>query len=98
MFRRQFVQLFGAGSLAGIVAADVTGAQTVTYRVEGFSCVTCAVGLDAMLRTQRGVTSAHSSYPDGRVVIKFHPEETDDASLREFIADMGFGVEEMTAG
>jgi copper chaperone CopZ len=97
MFRRKFVQLIGAGSLAGIPTLGAIGTHTVKYRVKGFSCVTCAVGLDAMLQKQKGVASSQSSYPDGLVVVKFDPKEITDASLRTFIADMGFTVEEVHA-
>jgi Cu+-exporting ATPase len=96
MFRRQFVQfitLFGAEGLATIAAADVAGMTTVTYRVRGFSCVTCAVGLDTTLRQKEGVVLSQASYPDGKVVVKFDPKETSDAALRATIAEMGFEVE-----
>jgi copper chaperone CopZ len=97
MFRRKFVQLIGAGSLTGIPTLGAIGTHTLKYRVKGFSCVTCAVGLDAMLQKQKGVASSQSSYPDGLVVVKFDPKEITDASLRTFIADMGFTVEEVHA-
>jgi len=97
MFRRKFVQLIGAGSLAGIPAVAAVGTHTVRYRVKGFSCVTCAVGLDAMLQRQKGVASSQSSYPDGLVIVKFDPKEITDASLRAFIAEIGFTVEEAHA-
>ena len=97
MFRRQFVQmisLVGVGGLAATVAEAVDVTRTVTYRVRGFSCITCAVGLDAMLQRQKGVIWSRSSYPDGIVVIKFDPRTITDNALRSFIADMGFTVEE----
>src|SRR5271154_758418 len=97
MFSRKFVQLIGAGSLAGIPAVEALGTHMVRYRVKGFSCVTCAVGLDAMLQKQKGVASSQSNYADGLVVVKFNPKEITDASLRAFIADMGFTVEEAHA-
>jgi Cu+-exporting ATPase len=100
MFRRQFVQLItlvGAGGLATIAAKQARGSKTSTYRVKGFSCVTCAVGLDAMLERQKGVAWSRSSYPDGTVVVKFDPEEMTDASLRAFINGMGFTVEDESA-
>jgi copper chaperone CopZ len=96
MFRRQFVQLMtlvSAASLATIVTAESNEIHTVTYRVKGFSCVTCAVGLDAMLQQQKGVRESRSTYPGGRVVIKFDPKTISVASLEAFIAGMGFTVE-----
>ncbi len=94
MFRRQFVQLIaavGTGSVATIAAADAKGN---TYVVKGFSCVTCAVGLDTMLEKQKGIASSQSSYPDGIVIVKFDPRQITEQSLKAFINEMGFTVAE----
>lgn len=93
MFRRQFIQMIaGAGAVAtlGAVAAEK---KTVTYRVQGFSCITCAVGLDAMLEREKGVLRAESSYKDATTTIVFRPELVTEASLKAAIAEMGFRVE-----
>jgi copper chaperone len=100
MFRRQFFQLMtlvGAGQLATITTAEASETTTVTYSVKGFSCITCAVGLDAMLQRQKGIVWSRSTYPDGTVVIKFDPEKLTDSSIRAFIAEMGFTVAEARA-
>ena len=62
----------------------------MTYRIQGFSCVTCAVGLDVILEQQKGVVRAKSSYNDARTTIVFHPESVTESSLRALIAEMGF--------
>jgi copper chaperone CopZ len=97
MFRRQFVQFIaaiGTSSVASIAAADGKGTKTVRYVVKGFSCVTCAVGLDTMLEKQKGVTWSKSTYPDGIVKILFDPKEVSEKSLKDFIGEMGFTVAE----
>lgn len=79
MLRRQFVQLIasvGAGSLVPAAAAPAFASQsshTITFHVKGFSCTTCAVGLDTMLKQQKGVASSHSTYPEGLVGIECAP-------------------------
>ena len=98
MIRRQFIQLMtlagaGAGSLAALEKLKAHATETVTYRVKGFSCITCAVGLDAMLREQKGIARSQSSYPDGIVKIEFDPTVVTGQSLRAFISSMGFTVE-----
>lgn len=100
MFRRQFVQFvatLGAGSVATIAAADAKGSKTVTYVVKGFSCVTCAVGLDTMLQKQKGIIGSKSTYPEGIVKIQFDPQEVTEKALQEFISEMGFRVAEETS-
>ena len=101
MFRRQFVQLItfaGAGSLAALAGGETAETQTLPYRVKGFSCVPCAVGLDAMLQKQTGVKWSQSTYPQGVVTIKFDPKRITDAELRTFIGSMGFAVDEQFSG
>jgi copper chaperone CopZ len=101
MFRRQFVQFFatlGASSVATIAAADTKGTKTVNYVVKGFSCITCAVGLDTIMQKQKGVLSSKSTYPDGIVRIQFDSKEITEQSLKDVITEMGFTVaEEKTA-
>jgi hypothetical protein len=48
-------------SIAGAAAA--TENRTVVYKVNGFTCIACAVGLEVMLRGLKGVTRANASYP-----------------------------------
>jgi Cu+-exporting ATPase len=93
MFRRNFIQRIALAS-AGIGAALARESKTVTYRVKGFTCPTCAVGLDTMLRRQNGVIQSQSSYPDALTVIKFDPHLVTEKSLKAFIAELGFTAEE----
>jgi copper chaperone CopZ len=95
MIRRRFLQLL-AFSGADTVALKATGngpARKVIYMVQGFSCITCAVGLDTMLRKQRGILSSISTYPEGKVTVCFDPDYVNEKNIREFIADTGFTVE-----
>jgi copper chaperone CopZ len=96
MFRRQFIQLAtlaGAGGLSSIGAMATAEKRTVTFRIQGFSCITCAVGLDVMLERQKGVVKAESSYQEAKTTIVFHPGLVTEAALKASIADMGFRAE-----
>ncbi len=68
--------------------------KTVTYHIKGFSCITCAVGLDTMLGRQTGVIQSKSSYPDAITVIEFNPDVVTEKSLKDCIAELGFTAEE----
>lgn len=98
MYRRKFIQMMtlagasGMATMGSMRAMGDSDNQTVTYHVQGFSCITCAVGLDAMLEREKGIVRSKSSYPAGKVVIAFDPHVVDDATLRGFIAEMGFTV------
>jgi copper chaperone CopZ len=96
MFRRRFLQLcvpVGAGALAMFKIKRSGPVKTVVYEVKGFTCITCAVGLDTMLRRQKGILSSESTYPGGEVVIHFDPDQIAEKSIRGFIADTGFTVQ-----
>jgi anaerobic selenocysteine-containing dehydrogenase len=104
MIRRRFLKLAtltGATGLASFGAldaiekkADADAAhlptKTVDWHVAGFTCVTCAVGLETIMRQQKGVVAVAASYPQAHVTIQFHPNLVTEASLRSFISALGF--------
>jgi copper chaperone CopZ len=97
MFRRQFVQwmaAFGTGSVATLATAEAKETRMITYRVKGFSCITCAIGLDTVLQKQKGIAWSKSGYPDGIVSIRYDPRAVSEKSLKGFIEEMGFTATE----
>jgi copper chaperone CopZ len=96
MFRRRFLQLVtmaSVGTLAPIEGMSAGASKTVTYLVKGFSCITCATGLDTMLGQQKGITSSKSTYPDGKVTVSFDPRQITEQAIVAFIIDLGFTVQ-----
>jgi copper chaperone CopZ len=94
MFRRRFLQFLavsGAGALAFEAKASGS-AKTVIYQVKGFSCITCAVGLDTLLSKQKGILASKSTYPEGKVTVRYDPDAIEEKSIEGFIAEMGFTV------
>jgi copper chaperone CopZ len=103
MIRRKFLQLValsGAGALAPLEGIAGTAAvananakgKTAVFQVKGFSCVTCAVGLDTMFSRTEGIVSCHSTYPEGKVTVRFDPGSIDEAAVRAVITDAGFTI------
>lgn len=89
MIRRKFIQGIAAGiGAAGVAAAGTT--KTVTWRIEGFTCVTCAVGLDTLLKEQKGIVRSRSSYPERTVIIEYDPKFTGEPQLKSYIHELGF--------
>jgi copper chaperone CopZ len=96
MFRRRFFQLMTlttAGGLAPFEALAAGANRLVTYRVKGFSCITCATGLDTMLLQQKGISSSDSTYPEGKATVGFDPEQITEKDIVAFISGLGFTVE-----
>ncbi|QNI34691.1 heavy-metal-associated domain-containing protein [Alloacidobacterium dinghuense] len=96
MLRRRFIQLMtvaGATSLTTITPLEAADTNTITYKVKGFTCVTCAVGLETLLRQQKGVLWVKASYPDASATIKYQPATVTEDRLKAFIAEIGFTAE-----
>jgi copper chaperone CopZ len=101
MFRRKFLQLMTVATAGGLtplhgMAATAAASSVVEYRVKGFSCITCATGLDTMLGQQKGIQSSKSTYPEGKVIVNFDPDQIGEAAIAAFITDLGFTVEKET--
>ena len=100
MLRRNFVGmmgLFGVGSLVSLAGVEEARQpshsgkhETVKYAVAGFTCITCAVGLETLLRREKGVLFAKVDYPSGTATVEFDPERIGDPYLRSFIENAGF--------
>ena len=97
MLRRKFfkvVTMATTGALAPLEAISAEPKKVASYRVRGFSCVTCATGLDTMLGKEKGIVSSSSTYPEGIATIGFDPEQTTEKEIKEFIAGLGFSVDD----
>jgi copper chaperone CopZ len=96
MFRRRFLQLVTMASVSGITPLEAISAaatKTVIYHVKGFTCITCATGLDTLLSQQKGVASSKSTYPEGKVTVAFDPRQMTEQAIVTFITDLGFTVQ-----
>jgi copper chaperone CopZ len=95
MCRRQFMQivaLISVGALNPVESMAAGARTTVIFQVKGFTCITCAVGLDTLLGKEKGIVSSQSTYPEGKVNVVFDPKESSEETIRKFIAEMGFSV------
>jgi copper chaperone CopZ len=96
MFRRRFLQLVtmaSVGGLAPLEAVSATVTRTIIYQIKGFTCITCATGLDTLLGQQKGVASSKSTYPEGKVTVAFDPGKITEQAIVAFITDLGFTVQ-----
>jgi Cu+-exporting ATPase len=97
MLRRRFIQLMtvasAGGSLGALSTLEAGDTETITYRVKGFTCVTCAVGLETLLRKEKGVVWVRASYPEASVIIRYQPTNISEDQVKKLIADLGFTPE-----
>lgn len=90
MVRRDFIQkIAAAGSGTAVAAAAATAkpapAATAVYMVKGFTCITCAVGLEVVLRGIKGISAAKATYPEGKVTVGYDPVLQSEEKIRAFI-------------
>jgi copper chaperone CopZ len=81
------------GGLNPLEAVSALATRTVIYQVEGFTCITCATGLDTLLSREKGVASSKSTYPEGKATVTFDPKQTSEQAIVTFITDLGFTVQ-----
>jgi copper chaperone CopZ len=104
MDRRYFIQTLASGGAGISLLASGAGESlphadaSVTWIVKGFTCVTCAVGLQAILERQRGIARAAAAYPSGKVEIGFDSHVIGAAEIKRLIEEAGFKVREETNG
>lgn len=94
MVRRDFIQKIaaaGSGTAAAAAAAvkpataKPAPAATAVYMVKGFTCITCAVGLEVVLRGIKGISAAKATYPEGKVTVGYDPAMQSEEKIRAFI-------------
>jgi copper chaperone CopZ len=93
MIRRRFLGLATLASVGGLVTLegmDRAEQKTVTFHVAGFTCITCAVGLETLLQKEKGVVRVKASYPDSLATVTYHPGLISEAALVKFIESTGF--------
>lgn len=98
MHRRSFIRTL-AGSGAGVALLKVGTPEkrpaenaSVTWTVKGFTCVTCAIGLQTILEQYKGIARVKAAYPSGKVEIGFDSNEIAPTEIKRLIEDAGFGV------
>ena len=79
--------------LAPLEAVSAAATQMAIYQVKGFTCITCATGLDTLLSQQKGIASSKSTYPEGKVTVAFDPNRITEQAIVAFITDLGFTVQ-----
>jgi len=62
------------------------------YPVTGLSCASCAISVESMLQTQKGVISASVNYANSSAQIEYIPRTADLNSLKTAIQSIGYDL------
>ena len=64
--------------------------KEVKYQAEGLVCTGCVEDMQNILRDLDGIESAQVKFADGTIVIRYDPEEIDEAEIYEKVSSLGF--------
>lgn len=93
MDRRNFIRNVAATVPAAsltLEAATSKETASVKFSVEGYTCITCAVGLETLLKLEKGVVRASASYPGKSAEVGYDSHLTSEKALVDFIGQCGF--------
>ena len=96
MIRRRFLSLITLTGVSGVAALSAKGfaeKRTVVYSVKGFTCITCATGLETLLLREKGVLAVKATYPEGLATVTYDVGSTKEADILQVIESMGFSVQ-----
>ncbi len=88
MERRDFIQRIAAGGAA--TAAQGAADKTAVFQVKGFTCVTCAIGLEVVLKGLKGVRTCKATYPEGKVTVGYDAAAVTEDKILALIGKTGF--------
>ena len=63
-----------------------------TFPVTGLSCASCAISVESMLKTQRGVRNASVNYANSSVWVEFDPGTVNTMDFKSAIQSIGYDL------
>ena len=62
------------------------------FPVTGLSCASCAISVESMLKSQKGVMEASVNYANSSAQVEYQPEITDMAVIKSAIQSIGYDL------
>lgn len=72
---------------------DNKDSETVTLKLSGLHCTSCATNIDLTLEDTSGISSSTTNYQKSESKITFDPTKTNLNSIRKIITDLGYQAE-----
>jgi len=66
--------------------------ETITLKLSGLHCTSCAVNIDLTLEDIPGVKKSDTNYAKSELKISFDPSKTDLQSIKKTVSNLGYQV------
>lgn len=68
--------------------------STVTFKIKGMHCMSCAINIDGALEDTEGVLSAETKYATAKTVVNFDPAKVSSKKIKSVIKSLDYSIEE----
>lgn len=68
--------------------------QTITFKLSGMHCSSCAMNIDGALEDTHGVIESKANYAGSKVQITYNPDQIKPSALQKIISDLGYTATE----
>lgn len=75
-----------------LILVAQAGGEEVVFVISDMNCQSCAIGIQAALRREAGVTEANVTFNPPHATVKFNPAETNLETLKAKIESLGYTV------
>ena len=62
----------------------------ISLEVGGMTCASCALSVESMLKSQKGVNNATVNYANRSVILDYEPDSTNLESLKKTVKAIGY--------
>jgi Cu2+-exporting ATPase len=66
--------------------------QTATFPVTGMTCASCALSVESIIGSQKGVEKAEINYATQTVKVVFHPDVVQPTNLQQSVQSIGYDL------
>lgn len=64
--------------------------QTLTLKIDGMHCVSCAMNIDGELEDTNKIISVNTNYAKAQTVVEFDPNIISEQEIKDIILKVGY--------
>jgi len=64
--------------------------ETISLKISGMHCTSCALSIDGALEDLPGVSEAHTQYAQEKTTIAYDPQKVDQKAFIKAIKELGY--------